>query len=131
MWLINYLYYKFAFTKEISVFIIFMFFVVAFSFALRVVPLTFLLRLVWWCWTLLAFACLWNFWSLHQMWMKALPGRLFLVVGFCLSSLQIYHVTPFWPPEVLLKSHLIALWGFLFMLFFAFPFLLLIFFLWI
>ena len=39
-------------------FVIFMFPAVSFSFLCREVPLTLLVKLVWWCWTLLAFACL-------------------------------------------------------------------------
>ena len=84
--LFYYLYCMFAFTDELFPFIIFMFLVVAFSFSLREVLLTFLVKLVCWCWTLLAFACLQNIWSLHQIRMRALPGRIFLIVGFSLSS---------------------------------------------
>ena len=47
-------------------------------------------------------------------------GRVFLVVGFFLSSLYIYHGTPFWPTKSVLKSQLITLWGFPCMLFVAF-----------
>ena len=59
--------------------------------------------------------------------MRALLGRVSLVVGFSLSSLEIYHTTPFWPAEFLLKNQLMTLSEFLCMLFFAFPLLLLIF----
>ena len=38
--------------------------------------------------------------------MKAFLCRVFLVVDFTLSSLYIYHSTPFWPAEFLLKSQL-------------------------
>ena len=44
--------------------------------------------------------------------MRALLGRVVLVAGFSLSSLKIYHATPFWPAEFLLKNQLITLWGF-------------------
>ena len=36
--------------------------------------------------------------------MRALLGRVFLVVGFLLSSLEIYCATLFWPAEILLKK---------------------------
>ena len=39
-------------------FIIFLLLTVAFSFALREIPLAFVVKLVWWCWILLAFAYL-------------------------------------------------------------------------
>ena len=74
----------FAFTNENFVLIL-IFLFVAFYFTLRN-PL-FLVRLVSQYWTLLAFACLQNFCSLHQISIKALPGRVFLVVGFSLSSI--------------------------------------------
>ena len=54
-----------------------------------------------------------------------MPARVFLVVSFFLSSLWIYHDIPFWPTKLLLKIHLIALWGFLCMLLMAFLLLLL------
>ena len=60
--------------------------------------------------------------------MRALLCRVCLVVGFSLSSLEIYPATSFWPAEFLLKNPLINLWGFPFKLFVAFPLLLLIFF---
>ena len=45
--------YQWAFPFVISLFL-----VLAFSFALREVSLAFVAKLVWWCWILLAFACL-------------------------------------------------------------------------
>ena len=53
----------------------------------REVSLAFVVKLVWWCWILLAFACLKSFWLLHPIWMRSLLGRVILVVGFSLSSL--------------------------------------------
>ena len=53
----------------------------------RKVSLAFIVKLVWWCWILLAFACLKNFWFLYQIWMRSLLGRVILAVGFSLSSL--------------------------------------------
>ena len=50
-------------------------------FLLRVVPLMFVVKLVWWCWILLTFACLESFWFLHQIWMRVLLGRAFLVAS--------------------------------------------------
>ena len=47
----------------------------------RKVPLAFVVKLVWWCWILLTFACLESFWFLHQIWIRVLLGRVFLVVG--------------------------------------------------
>ena len=40
--------------------------------------------------------------------MKTLPARVLLVVSISLSSLELYHDTPFWPAEFLLKSQLLA-----------------------
>ena len=53
----------------------------------REVPLAFIIKLVRWCWILLTFACLESFWFLHQIWMRILLGRVFLVVGSPLSTL--------------------------------------------
>ena len=39
----------------------------------REVPLVFFVKLVWWCWILLTFACLESFWFLHQIWIRVLP----------------------------------------------------------
>ena len=61
--------------------------------------------------------------------MRSLLGRVILVVGFSLPSLEIYCVTPFWLAEFVLKNQLITLWGFPCMFFVDFPLLLLIFFL--
>ena len=54
----------------------------------REVPLAFAVKLVWWYWILLTFACLESFWFLHQIWRKCLllQGRVFLIVGSSLSS---------------------------------------------
>ena len=60
----------------------------------RKVHLAFVVRLVWYCWILLIFVCLESFWFLHQIWTRVLLGRVFLVVGFFLLSLQIYCATP-------------------------------------
>ena len=53
----------------------------------RKVPLAFVVKLVWWCWILLTFACLESFWFLHQIWRTVLLDSIFLVVGSSLSSL--------------------------------------------
>ena len=53
----------------------------------REVPLAFVIKLVWWCWILLTFACLKSFWFLHQIWSKVLLNKVLLVVGSSLSSL--------------------------------------------
>ena len=50
-------------------------------------PLTFVEELVWWCWILSAFACLYSFWFLLHIWMRSLLGTVTWVVGFSLSSL--------------------------------------------
>ena len=85
----------------------------AFSSLLREFPLAFLIKLNWWYWTLLAcFGFSVNFWSLHQIWMKVLLGRVFLIAGFPLSLHLIYCSTSFWLAEFLLKSQLITLWDF-------------------
>ena len=36
----------------------------------REVPLAFVVKLVWWCWILLTFACLESFWFLQQIWAR-------------------------------------------------------------
>ena len=56
-------------------------------------PLSFVLKLIWWGWILLTFACLESFWFLHQIWRRVLLGRVFLVIGSFLSLLYIYHAT--------------------------------------
>ena len=56
-------------------------------FLFREVPLAIVVKLVWWCWILLIFACLESFWFLHQIWRRVLLGRVFLLVGSSLSSL--------------------------------------------
>ena len=53
----------------------------------REVSLAFVVKLVWWCWILLIFACLQSFWFLHQMWRRIFLGRVFLLVYSSLSSL--------------------------------------------
>ena len=53
----------------------------------REVPLAFVVKLAWWCWILLTFACLESFWFLHQIWRRVLLGRKILVIGSTLSSL--------------------------------------------
>jgi len=49
---------------------------------------TFVVKLVWWYWILLTFACLKSFWFLHQFWMRSLPGNLGCRF-FCFSTLNI------------------------------------------
>ena len=93
----------------------------------REVPLAFVVKLVWWCWILLTFACLESFWFLHQIWRRVLLGGILLVVGSSLSSLYVYPTFPFWLVEFLLRKQLIAWWEFPCMLFVVFPSLLLIF----
>ena len=53
--------------------------------------------------------------------MRTLLGREFLAVGSSLSSLLIYHATPFWSAEFLLRNQLIFLGKFPCMLFVVFP----------
>ena len=48
----------------------------------REIPLIFVVKLVWWCWILLTFACLGSFWLLHQIWSRILLGRIFSVLTF-------------------------------------------------
>ena len=50
-------------------------------FLCREVPLVVLVKLIWWCWILLTFACLESFWFLCQIWTRVLLHRVFLVVG--------------------------------------------------
>ena len=58
--------------------------------------------------------------------MRSLLARVILVVSSSLSSLYIYHATPFWLVEFLLQYQLLTLWEFLCMLFVVFPLSLLI-----
>ena len=69
VWMLSNLYCMSTFTSELSHFVFF-FLVLAFSFLHKDVPLVFIVMLVWWCQIL--FACLWRFWILHQIWMRAL-----------------------------------------------------------
>ena len=41
----------------------------------REVPLAFVVKLVYWCWTLLTFTCLERFLFFHQIWMRVLLGN--------------------------------------------------------
>ena len=63
-------------------FAVFLFLVVPFSILPREVPSVFVVKLVWCCWIVLAFAYLWSFWLLLQIWMRALLGRVILVGSF-------------------------------------------------
>ena len=99
--------------------VILLFLIVAFPFWLREVPLLVDVELVWrWC-ILLAFAWLKSYWFLHQIWISALVGRIFLVLDSFSSSHQIHLGTPSWLLEFLLKNHLLSLWGFPHMWFMA------------
>ena len=50
-------------------------------------PLTFVVKLIWWYWILLTFACLKSFWILHEFWSRFLSGRIILVADFSFSLL--------------------------------------------
>ena len=52
-------------------------------FLCREVPLVVLVKLIWWCWILLTFACLESFWFPCQIWTRVLLHRVFLIVGAC------------------------------------------------
>ena len=45
-----------------------------FPFPLREVPLAFVIKLVWWYWILIRFACQYSFCFLHRIWMRAVLG---------------------------------------------------------
>ena len=45
----------------------------------------FIVKLIWWCWILLTFACLESFWFFHSIWRRVLLSQVFLVVCFSLS----------------------------------------------
>ena len=55
-------------------------------FLLREVPLTFVVKFVWWCWIVLIFACLWNFCFLCQIWMTVLLG----ILGKCILGCRFF-----------------------------------------
>ena len=84
-------------------FIVFTCLAVVFYFLLREVPLTFLIKPIYWCWTF-RFCLSVNSLSLLQIWMIALPGRVFLVIGFFPLIHFEYHATPFWPAKFLLEK---------------------------
>ena len=90
-------------------------------------PLAFVEELIWWCWILSAFASLWSFRFLLHIWMRSLLGTVIWVVGFSLSSLQVFPAIPSWPEEFLLKDQLLFLWESPCVLFVVFPLLLVIF----
>ena len=50
---------------------------------------TFVVKLVWWCWILLTFACLESFWFLHQILRRVLLGRVFSIKFFPFITLNI------------------------------------------
>ena len=58
-------------------------------------PSSFLVILVWWLWTALAFSHMGSFLSLLQISMIALLGKEFFVVSLCFSSLWILHANFF------------------------------------
>ena len=90
----------------------------------REVPLAFVVKLVWWCWILLTFACLGSSWlSVKSAWESCWVEYSWLWV---LPSLELYHAFPFWLVEFLLRNQLITLWEFLCILSVIFPLLLLI-----
>ena len=57
------------------------------AFSARTITLALVAKLVWWSWILLTFGCLESCWFLHEIWMRVLLGRVFLVVLSSLSSL--------------------------------------------
>ena len=65
-------------------FIIFLILVVAFSFLPQEIPLGFVVKLVWWCWILLAFVCLENLISLSDL-KESITGQSILGCRFLLS----------------------------------------------
>ena len=77
----------------------------------REYPLAFVGELVWWCWILLAFACLKSFWFLLHIWMRSLLGTIIWAVGYFLSSLWVYPAIPSWPEGFLLKDQLVVYMG--------------------
>ena len=93
----------------------------------REVHLVFVVKMVWWCWTILTFACLESFWFLHQIWMRVFLVRIFLVIGSSLLSGWTYNAISFWVVEILLRNQLITLCKFPCMLSVVFPLLLLVF----
>ena len=111
MWLISYLSYMFAFTNELFSFIIYMFLTVAFSFSLREVPLTFLIKLFWWYLPLSAFAHLQCLVSTPKLNENLAKYFWFQVFPFYQSE----YIRPFWPAEFLLESQLIGFWEFPYM----------------
>ena len=77
----------------------------------REVPLTFVIKLVWWYWILLTFTCLESFWYLNQIWRRVLLDNIFLVVGSSLSFLKIYCAIPFSLVELVLRNSAGCLMG--------------------
>ena len=95
---------SFFLTNETFSLIIFILLVVVFSFSFREDHITFLIRLSLCCWTP-SFSCK----TLAFSFKYSLPSGVLLVIRFFfLSSLEIYHATPFWLANFLLKSLLVA-----------------------
>ena len=83
-------------------------------------PLAFVVKLVWWCWILLTFACLESSWFFYHIWRRILLGRV-LVVGSFPPLLKTYPAIAFWLVEILLRNQLIPWWEIPCMLFVVFP----------
>ena len=98
----------------------------------REVPLVFVVKLDWWCWILLTFACLEIFWFFHQIWRRVLLGKVFLVVGSSVSLNFKFNLNischSLWLVEFLLRNQPDVS---SFMLFVVFPLLLSIFYLYL
>ena len=101
----------------------------------REVPLVFVVKLDWWCWILLTFACLEIFWFFHQIWRRVLLGKVFLVVGSSVSLNFKFNLNischSLWLVEFLLRNQLIVRWEFTCLLFVIFPLLFLVFYLYL
>ena len=95
----------------------------------REVPLAFVVKLVWWYWILLNFACLESFWFLHQIWRRVLLSILgyrffpFITLNISYHSLLVCRVS--------VQKSSDSLWEFPCMLFVIFPMLLSILYLWL
>ena len=81
-----YVWFSYCFLNSLGLFSEGLFFLLCFL--PRELSLALVVRLVWWCWILLTLPFLESFWFLQQIWRRVLLGRVFLVVGSSLQSVQ-------------------------------------------
>ena len=110
-----YVWFSYCFLNSLGLFSEGLFFLLCFL--PRELSLALVVRLVWWCWILLTLPFLESFWFLQQIWRRVLLGRVFLVVGSSLQSVQsLSHVQLFatlWTAACQASLSIISSWGLL------------------